>query len=170
MQVARNLVLKPEKTFERKLAELRMALHLERVLTKEEILALYLNKIIFGHRAYGLAAAAALYYDKPLEALSLAESAMLAAIPKAPATDNPVTNPSRALARRDYVLGRMAEIGTIDFGTSQFKRGGMRGANPDPRSSLRLRRGAGARLGPPRAWCWTSPCPCRSGLGTSGSR
>lgn len=114
MQVVRNLVLTPEKTFERKLTEVLMALHLERVLTKEEILTLYLNKIFFGHRAYGVAAAADLYYGKTLGELSLAEHAMLAGIPKAPTTDNPVTNPARALERRDYVLGRMLELGMID--------------------------------------------------------
>jgi penicillin-binding protein 1A len=113
MQVVRNLLLTPEKTFERKLAEVLMALHLERVLTKDEILTLYLNKIFFGHRAYGVAAAAELYYGKSPQALSLAEAAMLAAIPKAPTTDNPVTNPLQARARRDYVLGRMAELGYI---------------------------------------------------------
>ena len=114
MQVVRNLLLTPEKTFERKLTEVLMALHLERTLTKEEILALYLNKIFFGHRAYGIAAAAGRYYGKPLGDLSLAESAMLAAIPKAPSTDNPVTNPGRALARRNYVLGRMVALGFVD--------------------------------------------------------
>ncbi|WP_295450270.1 PBP1A family penicillin-binding protein [uncultured Thiodictyon sp.] len=114
MQLARNLSLTPEKTFERKLAELLLALHLERTLTKQEILTLYLNRVFFGHRAYGVGAAAALYYDKPLTALTLAESAMLAAIPKAPSTDNPVTHPDHALARRDHILGRMAALGFID--------------------------------------------------------
>jgi penicillin-binding protein 1A len=114
MQLARNFLRTPEKTFERKLAEMLLALHLERTLTKEEILTLYLNRVFFGHRAYGVAAAAALYYDKPLAALTLAESAMLAAIPKAPSADNPVTHPGRALARRDHILGRMAGLGFID--------------------------------------------------------
>lgn len=119
MQTVRNLALTREKTFERKLTEILMAVHLERVLSKQEILSLYLNTIFFGHRAYGVAAAADLYYRKPLGDLSLAECAMLAAIPKAPTTDNPVTNPARALARRDYVLGRMAALGTIDDGAYQ---------------------------------------------------
>ena len=114
MQVVRNFLLTPEKTFERKLTEVLMALRLERMLTKDEILALYLNKVFFGHRAYGVAAAAALYYDKPLPALTLAECAMLAAIPKAPSAGNPVTDPQRALARRDYVLDRMLALGYID--------------------------------------------------------
>ena len=116
MQVVRNLLLTREKTHERKLAEVLMALHLERTLTKEEILTLYLNQVFFGHRAYGVAAAAALYYDKSLADLSLAESAMLAAIPKAPSANNPVSNPGRALTRRNYVLGRMADLGFIDQG------------------------------------------------------
>jgi penicillin-binding protein 1A len=114
MQLARNLLLSREKTFERKLAEILTAVHLERILSKEEILTLYLNKIFFGHRAHGVAAAAALYYDKPLGELTLAQSAMLAGIPKAPTSNNPVTDKGRALARRGYVLGRMLELGFID--------------------------------------------------------
>lgn len=114
MQMVRNVYLTSEKTFDRKLAEILLAWHLERTLTKDEILAIYLNKIFFGHRAYGVAAAAQLYYDKPLAELTLAEAAMLAGIPKAPSTNNPVTNPERALVRRDYVLGRMLALGDID--------------------------------------------------------
>jgi len=113
MQVARNFFLSPEKTFRRKFAELLLSLHIERNLSKEEILELYLNKIFFGHRAYGISAAAALYYDKSLDRLSIAEMAMLAGIPKAPSSNNPVSNPERAHARRDYILGRMNELGFI---------------------------------------------------------
>jgi penicillin-binding protein 1A len=116
MQIVRNLFLTSEKTFDRKFAEILLAWHMERTLTKQQILELYLNKIFFGHRAYGVAAAAALYYDKPLQELTLAEAAMLAGIPKAPSTNNPVSNPRRALVRRDYVLGRMLELGDIDHG------------------------------------------------------
>ncbi|SDX44297.1 penicillin-binding protein 1A [Thiocapsa roseopersicina] len=114
MQVARNLFLTSEKTFDRKFAEILLAWHLERTLSKDEILALYLNKIFFGHRAYGVAAAGALYYAKTLDELTLAEAAMLAGIPKAPSTNNPVSDPQRARIRRDYVLGRMLELGQID--------------------------------------------------------
>jgi len=113
MQVVRNFFLTPEKSFRRKLTEALLTLHLEQALTKEEILELYLNQIFFGHRAYGISAAAALYYNKPLDALTLAEAAMLAGIPKAPSTLNPVTDPVRARERRDYILGRMRELGFI---------------------------------------------------------
>ncbi|MBK1645351.1 peptidase [Thiocapsa imhoffii] len=114
MQVTRNVLLSAEKTFERKLAEILLTLQVERELTKDQILDLYLNQIFFGHRAYGISAAAALYYNKDLDALTPAEAAMLAGIPKAPTTNNPVTNPARALARRNYILGRMLELGYID--------------------------------------------------------
>ena len=114
MQVARNFFLTREKTFQRKFAELLLSLHIERTLTKEEILELYLNKIFFGHRAYGVSAAAQLYYDKELEELSVAQMAMLAGIPKAPSSNNPVSNPKRAMSRRNYILGRMRELGYID--------------------------------------------------------
>ncbi|WP_332307765.1 penicillin-binding protein 1A [Imhoffiella purpurea] len=117
MQVTRNFFLTPEKTFQRKLTEVLLTLHVEQTLTKEEILELYLNQIFFGHRAYGIGAAAALYYDKPLDQLTAAEAAMLAGIPKAPSANNPVTNPARALERRDYILGRMRELGYIDEDT-----------------------------------------------------
>jgi len=114
MQVARNFFLSPEKTFQRKFAELLLSLHIERTLSKQDILELYLNKIFFGHRAYGVSAAAALYYDKTLDQLSLAQIAMLAGIPKAPSANNPVSSPKRALERRDYILGRMRDLGYID--------------------------------------------------------
>jgi penicillin-binding protein 1A len=113
MQVARNFLLSSEKTFERKLAEMLLTLHIERNLSKDQILDLYLNQIFFGHRAYGISAAASLYYDKTIDQLTPAEVAMLAGIPKAPSTNNPVTNPKRALERRDYILGRMRELGYL---------------------------------------------------------
>jgi len=114
MQLTRNFFLSPQKTFQRKLAEVLLTLHVEQALTKEEILELYLNQIFFGHRAYGISAAAAFYYGKPLDRLTIAEAAMLAGIPKAPSTNNPLTNPERALERRNYILGRMLELGYID--------------------------------------------------------
>jgi penicillin-binding protein 1A len=113
MQVARNFFLSPAKTFQRKLAELLLALRIEGTLTKEEILELYLNKIFFGHRAYGVAAAAEIYYGKTLDELDIAEMAMLAGVPKAPSTNNPVANAVRARQRRDYILGRMRDFGHI---------------------------------------------------------
>jgi penicillin-binding protein 1A len=113
MQVARNFFLSSEKTFQRKVMEVLLTLHIEQALTKAEIIELYLNQIFFGHRTYGIVAAAALYYDRPLAALSAAEIAMLAGIPKAPSANNPVTNPARAVERRDYILGRMRDLGYL---------------------------------------------------------
>lgn len=114
MQVARNFFLTPEKTIKRKLSEILLALRVESALTKQEIMELYLNKIFFGHRAYGISAAAELYYGKTLDQLTLAEMAMLAGLPKAPSANNPLIDPERARERRDYILGRMLELGYID--------------------------------------------------------
>ncbi len=114
MQVARNYFLSPEKTYTRKVKEILLAFKIERELTKGEILELYLNKIFLGHRAYGFAAAAQVYYNKPLAELSIAESAMLAGLPKAPSRNNPISNPETATQRRDYVLNRMLKLGSID--------------------------------------------------------
>lgn len=110
MQVARNFFLSREKTYTRKLKEMLLAFRLEQVLTKDEILELYLNKIFLGHRAYGFAAAAHVYYGKSLDELTLAESAMLAGLPKAPSRDNPLTSPDNARHRRNYVLDRMLKL------------------------------------------------------------
>ncbi len=114
MQVARNFYLSRKKTYLRKLYEIFLALRIEQELSKEEILELYLNKIYLGHRAYGVAAAAQVYYGKPLAELTLPEIAMIAGLPKAPSAYNPLSNPPRALTRRNYVLGRMHELGYID--------------------------------------------------------
>ena len=114
MQVARNFFLSREKTYLRKLTEIFLALKIERLLSKQEILELYLNKIYFGQRAYGIAAAAQIYYGLTIDQLSVAQIAMIAGLPKAPSTNNPVSNPKRALERRDYVLGRMYVLGFID--------------------------------------------------------
>ncbi|MET0083116.1 MAG: penicillin-binding protein 1A [Sedimenticola sp.] len=113
MQVARNFYLSSEKTYTRKLNEILLALQIERELTKQEILELYLNKIYLGHRAYGVGAAAQVYYGKRVDELNLAQTAMIAGLPKAPSRFNPVTNPDRALLRRNYVLGRMKELDLI---------------------------------------------------------
>ncbi|MCK5643998.1 MAG: transglycosylase domain-containing protein, partial [Gammaproteobacteria bacterium] len=114
MQVARNFFLSREKTYARKLNEIFLALEIEGELSKEEILELYLNKIFLGHRAYGFAAAAEVYYGKPLDMLDTAQLAMLAGLPKAPSRYNPIVNPERALTRRNYVLGRLHQLGAID--------------------------------------------------------
>jgi penicillin-binding protein 1A len=114
MQVARNFFLSSEKTYLRKLTEIFLALKIERHLTKQEILELYLNKIYFGHRAYGIAAAAQVYYGVNIDELTVPQIAMIAGLPKAPSSNNPVSNPERALERRNYVLGRMYVLGFLD--------------------------------------------------------
>lgn len=114
MQVARNFFLSREKTYTRKLKEIFLALHIERIMSKEEILELYVNKIYLGNRAYGAGAAAKVYYDRDVGDLELAQAAMIAGLPKAPSTTNPIANPKRALERRNYVLGRMRDLGHID--------------------------------------------------------
>ncbi len=114
MQVARNFLLSREKTYIRKIKEIILALKIDNQFSKNEVLELYLNKIYLGHRSYGIAAAAQTYYGKPLDQLNLAQMAMLAGLPKAPSNFNPVTNPERALIRRDYILNRMFELGYID--------------------------------------------------------
>ena len=100
MQVAKNYFLSRDRTFIRKFNEILLALQIERELDKNRILELYLNKIYLGNRAYGIAAAAQVYYDKPVTELSLAQMAMLAGLPKAPSAYNPLANPERALIRR----------------------------------------------------------------------
>ncbi|MCG6658376.1 penicillin-binding protein 1A [Halomonas campisalis] len=117
MQVARNYLLTLDRTFTRKIREILLALQMERILTKEEILELYVNKIFLGHRAYGIAAAAEVYYDKPLSELSLAQKAMIAGLPKAPSSFNPLANPERSLIRRNWILYRMRQLGNIDQAT-----------------------------------------------------
>ena len=112
-QLARNFFLTNEKTFTRKIKEAFLALKIERELDKDRILELYLNKIFLGHRAYGVGAAAEVYYGKAPRQLSLAQCAMIAALPKAPSRINPITSPERATERRDYVLSRMLELGFI---------------------------------------------------------
>ena len=114
MQVARNFFLGREKTVERKFKEILLALQIERLFSKDEILELYFNKIFFGHRAYGVGAAAQVYYGKTLGELELVQIAMIAGLPKAPSRFNPIVNPGRAIARRNYVLARMREVGFLE--------------------------------------------------------
>ncbi|WP_440225418.1 penicillin-binding protein 1A [Dokdonella sp. MW10] len=116
-QVARQFFLSPEVTYTRKLSEMFLAFRIESALSKDEILELYLNKSFFGNRAYGIAAAAEFYYGKTLDQLTLAESAMLASLPKFPSTGNPINNRPRALLRRAYVLRRMLDLRYIDQAT-----------------------------------------------------
>ena len=114
MQVARNFFLTREKTYIRKLNEILLALKIEREFTKEEILELYVNKIFLGQRAYGVGAAAQVYYGRPVEELTLPQLAMIAGLPKAPSRFNPIANPEQAVGRRNYVLRRMLELGYVD--------------------------------------------------------
>lgn len=113
MQVAKNYFLSPERTLNRKLTELFLARKMEDELSKKEILTLYVNKIYLGEGAYGIRAAAKKYYSKSLDNLTIAEMAMLAGLPKAPSKYNPVANPQRALTRRNWIIGRMHELGYI---------------------------------------------------------
>src|SRR5688572_12129019 len=113
MQVARNFFLSSEKTLTRKLYEALLAFKIEHSLSKEQILELYVNQIYLGQRAYGFGAASQIYFGKALDKLTLAETAMLAGLPKAPSLYNPIANPQRAKQRQQYVLRRMTELGYI---------------------------------------------------------
>lgn len=113
MQVARNFFLSKEKTLTRKFNEMLLAFKIESSLSKQQIIELYINQIYLGQRAYGFAAAAQIYYGRPLAELSVAQQAMLAGLPKAPSRFNPVANPSRAKLRQQYVLRRMRELGML---------------------------------------------------------
>ncbi len=119
MQVARNYLLSFEQTFLRKFNEILLALKMERELSKDQILELYLNKVFFGNRAYGAEAASQVYYGKPLDELTLPQHAMLVAVLPAPSYFNPLVNPSRAAERRDWIIGRMNKLGYIDQQTYQ---------------------------------------------------
>src|SRR5210317_1099210 len=114
MQVARNYFLSLERTFMRKFNEILLAIEIERALTKEEIFELYFNRVFLGHRAYGFQAAAHVYYGEGIGELDLAQHAMLAGIPKAPSRNNPISGPVAGEERRDWILGRMRDLGYID--------------------------------------------------------
>ncbi|MDP1604174.1 MAG: penicillin-binding protein 1A [Legionella sp.] len=109
MQVARNFFLSRKKTFLRKFNEILLAIKIDRELSKEKVLELYLNRVYLGNRAYGVGAAAQIYYGKALNQLTLAELAMIAGLPQAPSTQNPIVNPAAAKKRRDHVLERLLE-------------------------------------------------------------
>ena len=114
MQVARNFFLTPKKTYSRKIKEVLLAMKIDHEFSKEKILELYLNKVYFGNRAYGVVAAAHVYYGKSLDQLTLPQMAMLAGLPQAPSRNNPMKNPENALDRRNHVLKRMLEVGFIN--------------------------------------------------------
>jgi penicillin-binding protein 1A len=109
MQVARNVYLSSEKTYTRKIYEILLTYKLEHMLTKDQILEIYMNQIFLGNRAYGFAAACEIYFGKPLKDISIAEAAMLAGLPKAPSAYNPISNPKRARSRQLYIIERMED-------------------------------------------------------------
>ena len=113
MQVARNVYLSSEKTFTRKIYEILLTFKLEHLLTKDQILEIYMNQIFLGNRAYGFAAASETYFGKPLKEITIAEAAMLAGLPKAPSAYNPISNPKRARSRQLYIIERMLDNGFI---------------------------------------------------------
>ncbi len=113
MQVARNVYLSSEKTFTRKIYEILLTFKLEHLLSKDQILEIYMNQIFLGNRAYGFAAASEAYYGKPLKDITIAEAAMLAGLPKAPSAYNPINNPARARIRQRHIIDRMLENGFI---------------------------------------------------------
>jgi penicillin-binding protein 1A len=113
MQVARNFYLSTEKTFTRKIYEILLALKIESLLSKNQILELYMNQIYLGQRAYGFASASEVYFGKPLKDITVAEAAMLAGLPKAPSAYNPIANPKRATVRQLYIIDRMLDNGFI---------------------------------------------------------
>ena len=113
MQVARNVYLSAEKTYTRKIYEILLTFKLEHLLSKDQILEIYMNQIFLGNRAYGFAAASEAYFGKPLKDVSIAEAAMLAGLPKAPSAYNPIVNPKRARARQLYIIERMEDNGFI---------------------------------------------------------
>lgn len=114
MQVARNVYLTSEKTYTRKIYEILLTFKLEHLLTKDQILEIYMNQIYLGNRSYGFAAASEAYFGKPLKDISIAEAAMLAGLPQAPSANNPISNPTRARSRQLYIIERMLENGFIN--------------------------------------------------------
>ena len=123
MQVAKNFFLSRDRTFLRKFNEILLALQIERELSKPEIMELYLNKIYLGNSAYGIEAAAQVYYGKSAKDLNLAQMAMIAGLPKAPSTRNPLADPQRAIIRRNWILSRMEALGYIDQDAYQQAKG-----------------------------------------------
>ncbi|HQU48334.1 MAG TPA: penicillin-binding protein 1A, partial [Casimicrobiaceae bacterium] len=139
MQVARNFFLTREKTLSRKLREVLLAWKIEASLSKDDILELYVNQIFLGQRAYGFAAAAQIYFGKPLKDLTPAEAAMLAGLPKAPSAYNPVTNPRRAKVRQEYVLRRMHDLRYLSDAEYEEARNAPLVARPGVKAGIPLR-------------------------------
>ena len=153
MQVARNVYLSAEKSYTRKIYEVLLTFKLEHMLTKEQILEIYMNQIFLGHRAYGFAAASQVYFGKPLKDLTVAEAAMLAGLPKAPSAYNPVRNPKRARARQRWRRQH-----------PKHPRSRPRSALPLPlKSAHRTYRPRSARLRPRLRRMPLRGHPCRSG-------
>ena len=146
MQVARNFYLSTEKTFTRKIYEMLLSLKIESLLSKDQILEIYMNQIALGQRAYGFASASEIYFGKPLKDITVAEAAMLAGLPKAPSANNPIVNPERATRRQRYIIDRMLENGFITVAAA--RRGAEAGAEVPravgSRGARRVRRRAGA--------------------------
>ncbi len=136
MQVARNVYLSAEKSYTRKIYEVLLTFKLEHMLTKEQILEIYMNQIFLGQRAYGFSAASLTYFGKPLKNISIAEAAMLAGLPQAPSAYNPISNPKRARARQLHIIDRMLENGFISATEAQQAKD----------EQLVLRRSAPARI------------------------
>ena len=153
MQVARNVYLSSEKTYTRKIYEVLLTFKLEHLLTKDQILEIYMNQIFLGNRAYGFAAASEAYFDKPLKDITIAEAAMLAGLPKAPGTNNPISNPKRARARQLTVIDRMEETGFIT--AQQAETGARREAQAQGRR--RTRCGCMPNTWPKPCGNWCSP-------------
>ncbi len=120
--MAKNFLLSSDVTIERKIKEAILAFRMDKALSKDRILELYLNEIYLGSGSYGVAAAALNYFDKSLDDLTLAEAATLAALPKAPNNYDPIRQPAAAKARRDWVIGRMLEDGVVTARGGQSKR------------------------------------------------
>src|SRR5437667_7368157 len=123
MQLARNLFLSPDRSYDRKIQEALLAIQIERRFTKEQIFMLYANQIFLGHGAYGFEAASEYYFSKPAKQLALDEAALLAGLPKAPGDYSPITHPERALRRRNLVLNAMLEDGKITAGQATSAKG-----------------------------------------------
>ena len=113
MQVAKNVYLSSEKNYMRKIYEILLTFKLEHMLTKDQILEIYMNQIFLGNRAYGFSAASDAYFGKPLKDITIAQAAMLAGLPKAPSAYNPIVNPARARIRQQYIIERMLDNGFI---------------------------------------------------------
>jgi penicillin-binding protein 1A len=131
-QVAKNFLLTPERSLDRKIREMMLALRIERAYPKQRILELYLNQIFLGHQAYGVAAAAQVYFGKALGELTIAESAFLAALPQAPSRFNPRRNAKEAVARRNYIVRRMLDDGYITNAEADGAQAAPLGVKPPP--------------------------------------